>query len=101
MLSETFFNKTPAGVLDELPAQNKGVTEGHSVVVAGQRKDLWFLKNSWGTKWAAEGYFRVKKELFTRIQSTYQHVYFLEQDLTSHDQQAYQHIRRNLIQAKL
>ena len=96
-----FFNKTPAGVLDELPAQNKGVTEGHSVVVAGQRKDLWFLKNSWGTKWAAEGYFRVKKELFTRIQSTYQHVYFLEQDLTSHDQQAYQHFRRNLIQAKL
>lgn len=94
-----FFNKTPAGVLDELPAHNKEVTTGHAVVVAGQTKDLWFLKNSWGTKWAAEGYFRVKKELFTRIQSAYQHVYFLEQDLTSRDQQAYQDFLRNQIRA--
>ncbi|CAJ1386842.1 unnamed protein product [Effrenium voratum] len=85
-----FFQDSPFGVLMALPAPGKDVTDGHAVVLMGQKKDAFFLKNSWGPDFASDGFFRVSKGLFDQLETTkYQHVYFLESDLTAQDRKAY------------
>lgn len=32
---------------------------GHAGVLVGADSDSWFLKNSWGDKWASSGFCRV------------------------------------------
>ena len=87
-----FFKKNPGKVLDHLPSQGKHVTSGHAVVIVGQKPNVWFLKSSWGPLWADSGYFRIHKDVFQDIR--YHHVYFLENNLTENDRQAYERWHR-------
>lgn len=36
-------------------------TGGHAVIIVGWTADYWIAKNSWGTSWGEQGFFRFKK----------------------------------------
>jgi len=46
-----------------------GTTLDHAVLVIGYGTDAgtdyWLLKNSWGTTWGEEGYFRIIRDMTT------------------------------------
>eukprot|EP00586_Coscinodiscus_wailesii_P004664 CAMPEP_0172486114 /NCGR_PEP_ID=MMETSP1066-20121228/14530_1 /TAXON_ID=671091 /ORGANISM="Coscinodiscus wailesii, Strain CCMP2513" /LENGTH=220 /DNA_ID=CAMNT_0013251853 /DNA_START=101 /DNA_END=763 /DNA_ORIENTATION=- len=73
----SFFKQYPKGVLrSKLPHYDGG--EGHAVAIVGQTKDYWKIKNSWGGKWADQGYFRVEK---SALELKFIDVYFTLADL--------------------
>merc|ERR1719265_1136507 len=53
-----FFRSNPKGTLTE-KLDGDGV--GHTVVITGHSAGAWYVKNSWGSSFANEGYFKVKK----------------------------------------
>ncbi|ULU06274.1 hypothetical protein L3Y34_018262 [Caenorhabditis briggsae] len=38
-----------------------GTSINHAVVIVGFTADYWLIRNSWGSTWGEEGYFRVKR----------------------------------------
>ena len=84
-----FFRASPSGTLSELPNAQKDVLFGHGCVLIGQEQDIWKAKNSWGDDFADGGYFRISKTLLTQLEAQFYDIYFLEQDLTKEDLEAY------------
>eukprot|EP01084_Bolivina_argentea_P011918 22315_1 len=87
-----FFKKNPAGILSKNDidiGNTNNKTTGHSVAIIAESKDklIWKIKNSWGNKFADQGYFRVKKNALDFV---YHDVYFVEADLSEHEKKCYQ-----------
>ena len=61
---EKFFKANPRETLhkSDLGASNPGKsTSGHAMIVYGQTKDCWIVKNSWGKGFANHGLFTIRK----------------------------------------
>mmetsp|Transcript_103400 Transcript_103400/g.183264 ORF Transcript_103400/g.183264 Transcript_103400/m.183264 type:complete len:367 (+) Transcript_103400:485-1585(+) len=93
----TFFDSEPRAVLEQLPTREQSdTTSGHAVVIVGQEGGNWKFKNSWGDTFADDGYFRVSKICFDRMQSIYFDVFFYESELSEEDRLAYSsHLKAN------
>lgn len=55
---ESFYNIGSNGIMP-LPASNEQVVGGHAVMAVGyiESKQLFIIRNSWGTSWGVKGYF--------------------------------------------
>lgn len=61
---------------------------GHAVVIVGQEGAVWKVKNSWGSGWANDGYFKIAKDAWPNGSLVeYLDVFFLESDLSDLDKQ--------------
>eukprot|EP00040_Diaphanoeca_grandis_P013980 m.70690 g.70690 ORF g.70690 m.70690 type:complete len:438 (-) comp24260_c0_seq4:207-1520(-) len=52
------FQHYRSGVISD----NCGTQLNHAVLVVGFTPDYWILKNSWGTDWGEQGYFRIARD---------------------------------------
>ncbi|CAE7226055.1 ak1 [Symbiodinium natans] len=90
-----FFRRFPSEVLGELPDPSKDVLSGHGCVLIGQDPSMWKAKNSWGDDFGDGGYFRISKKLLEQMQARFFDIFFVEEDLSAEDREAYKNWCRN------
>jgi ubiquitin-conjugating enzyme E2 D/E len=64
---------------------------GHAVAIMAETANSWVIKNSWGPKWGAAGYFQISKEpeLKRLMNITYMDVFHTSDHLSPHEQRAW------------
>lgn len=84
-----FFEKNPKGILTakDIGKNYTGQYGGHAVLLVKCEPNALVFMNSWGTKWANQGYFRVENAAVLNMQ--FYDTFFLESDLSSREIQAY------------
>lgn len=75
--------------MEELPAHEglDSSRDGHATVIVEQRGNIWKIKNSWGSAFADNGYFKLKQGILG--EAKYFDVFFAEGDLTYDDRKAF------------
>lgn len=86
----SFFARHPSDSLGAIPPSGWfEETSGHAVVIIGQSKLDWSVKNSWGDGFAHAGCFKIQKSLVDSLTHSFEHVFWYEKDLSEHDREAF------------
>lgn len=62
--SDASWNRYKSGFLDTCYPDTHYL---HAVVILGYTSEAWLLKNSWGTGWGENGYFKIKRGVCSKI----------------------------------
>ena len=96
-----FYKETPCGTLKEEDIEKCDSTKelsGHAVVLMKIEPDCLIFMNSWGKKFANEGFFKVSNQ-FALPRLKFYDIYWKLEDLTETEKESFN--QRNLQEAKL